>query len=521
MTASVSDVISAVALFVLGSSGLGFTVSYPFFQKQQVSKSLFGNFVLGVTCFYGLVLAQVKFSTLSSLFLVFILTGGGLLYWRYRHKITFKSPPGPKRYLSWLSTLAFVGVSVWLSRYLIERILYEPIFQWDARVNWFFYAKKFFYADGLNENTYIIYLNSMGDPHPGYPKIVPMMGGYFAKYFGFWNDHLPKLSLVVLYIGVLIGLYSAKAINWIWKIILLVLLIGFMPYMQSTANNTIFLSIGYMDQWMSVYVSISLIYLSLYLLHFQKEYLFNGVAGILLVINIKNEGSLLMLMIVCSYTFSVVLFNFRNRRFLVVLFGRLLRFSGIFLAAIIPFVLWNVYKSTWNIGATDYPIYFEKFFDPSSYSEIFSDARLTLIEQQYISRVMSSPFWWVYVVLFVAAIVYIKLAKLTPKTQGYFLASFLSPTLAAVGFIMATTAVFCLVPFKDLEPYLLTGADRAGLHSYYLLSSGLFGFVSTFLFVPFKKKQQTTTSAASVKTKKELPLATKEFKPVKRTGKRQ
>ena len=522
MTASVSDVISAVSIFVLGALGLGFTVSYPFFRKQQVSKSLFGNFVLGVTCFYGLVLCQIKFSTLSWLFLVFILTGGGLLYWRYRHKIFVKTNSNSKRYFSWLSTLAFIGISVWLSRYLIERILYEPIFQWDARVNWFFYAKKFFYADGLNSNTGIIYDNAISESlvHPGYPKIVPVMGGYFAKYFGFWNDHLPKLSLLILYIGVLIGLYCAKAIHWIWKIILLVLLIGFMPYMQSTANNTIFLSIGYMDQWMSIYVSLSLIYLSLYLQYFQKEYLFNGVAGMLLVLNIKNEGSLLMVMIVSSFTFCILLFNFRNRRFLATILKRLLRFSGVFVIGIIPYGVWNFYKKQWNIGATDYPIYFEKFFDPSAYPEIFSDARLQLIEQQYINRVTLSSFWWLYAVLLIGAIVYLKIIKITPKTQRYFLASFLAPTLAGLGFIMATTTVFCLVPFKDLEPYLLTGADRVGLHSYYLLSNGLFGFVSAFFFFPFKKRQQMVNSVNPVKTRKERTPEVKEAKPVKRTKKR-
>ena len=486
MKASVLDVTSAISFFLIGVFALGFVITYPLFRKQELVKSFFGNFVVGIISFYTLILLQVKFSLFTYIFptlifIAFIL----LIFYFKKRKINIRSIA----YWNILFSILFVGISFWLSRHIIERIFFEPIFQWDAKVNWFLYAKKLFFADGLNKNTYYVYPTAQGLPHPGYPKIIPTIGAYITSHIGIWNDHLPKSSLLVFLIGVIIALLSARHIHFIWKIVIFVLLIGFSPYIQSTTGgNTFFVTIGYMDEWLAIYSALSLMFFVMYIRFLNKEYLFNAIACAFLLPNIKNEGMPIMLLIFIGYTISTLFLIYGNRRYLKLSLYRIAGFLPIICLIILPILIWKGYLKYWNIDSTDYTINFSSLFDPSTYSSTFSSTKFQLIQRDYLAKIFLSTYWYTYFMILLFCVVYLIIIKATFKNWRIFLSMYFLPIFCGLAFMLMMVIIFCLVPINDLQPYLAQGADRAGLHSYYLVFASFFSLGMTFFYLPYKNK---------------------------------
>lgn len=494
MKASVLDVISAILLFLGGSFSLGYILTSFLFKKQDIRKSLFGNMIIGFSLYYTLVLCQINLSLFSTIFSIAILVASILLFITLKQKKVFKLRSNT--YINIGFSVFFIGICLWISHALIERIFFEPIFQWDARINWFLYAKKLFYGDGLHQNTYYYYPTAQSLAHPGYPKLIPTISAFFVKYIGFWNDHLPKTSLFIFLCGVIIALLSAKHIHWVWKIAFFILLVGFSPYIQSTTGgNTFFITIGYMDGWLSIYTALTLLFLLLYTRYLYKEYLFNGITGLLLLPTIKNEGMLIMLLIVSGYILSLLFFHFANKKYLKLNLLRLVKLFPIILILVTPIIIWKIYLKKWGIDSTDYAINFSDFFKPSLYNDIFASNKLSLIKKEYIDRVFTVNYWYTFFLLLFSALIFLFLMKISNKSWRMFLSMLFLPVYCGLTFILAMIVVFCLVPLSDLQPYLLTGADRAGLHSYYMSGISLVSLCMVFYFSPFKKQEMVRKQA--------------------------
>lgn len=93
------------------------------------------------------------------------------------------------------------------------KILCDPLWAHDARSIWFFAAKIIYYAHGLgNASTWAFpdsYLY-----HFDYPKLIPIFAAQSALVAGFWNEYIPKLSLFLLFVPVLLFLYDLRGRPW-------------------------------------------------------------------------------------------------------------------------------------------------------------------------------------------------------------------------------------------------------------------------------------------------------------------
>jgi hypothetical protein len=131
-----------------------------------------------------------------------ILLGGGLLalaglalgaraLWRAR------APLGPPSGFWLLICLALALVAL--------PILAEPIQNWDARSIWFFHAKMIYHAGSLTSSAGF---QEHAFSHPDYPKLLPALAAQVAHARGFWNEFLPKTSLLLLLVPAVLGYFS-------------------------------------------------------------------------------------------------------------------------------------------------------------------------------------------------------------------------------------------------------------------------------------------------------------------------
>ena len=72
-----------------------------------------------------------------------------------------------------------------------------PVSAWDARSIWFYHGKAIYFANSISlagKWNSIVQTFS----HPDYPKFFPLLIATVPKIFGFWNEFIPKSSLVII-----------------------------------------------------------------------------------------------------------------------------------------------------------------------------------------------------------------------------------------------------------------------------------------------------------------------------------
>ena len=76
---------------------------------------------------------------------------------------------------------------------------------WDARSIWFFHAKRIFFDATL----YAQLDKYPGWSHSDYPTLFPALAASVARAFGYWNETLPKLAVVLILTPALLFFASA------------------------------------------------------------------------------------------------------------------------------------------------------------------------------------------------------------------------------------------------------------------------------------------------------------------------
>jgi|GEM_PF-4433508 len=498
MKASALDVISAVSLYLGGALSLGFLLSWYFLRGRDGLKSLFGCFALGLTALYLLVLFQLSLTGITGVLVGSIVGAVALAIWR-RNQRLFRLNS-----VTYACYALFVGLSLLAGWTILERMFYEPVYQWDARIVWYLHAKQLFFSNGLSADTGIVFPNSQGVYHPGYPLLMPAISAYIAHYVGFWNDYFPKANLFILFLGLLIAMLSARSIHWAWKTIMVVMMVGFNPYMMSVGYNPLFLTLGYMDGWLAIYAGLCLLFLALYVRHGSREYLFNAITTGFLLPGIKNEGALLTLIIFGCYAVGLLLFNLRDRRFIQFHLKTWLRFWPIVVMGVLPLVVWSQYKNRWNAQVKDYD--FSRLKQFGDYGTIFSDEKMALIDANYTDRVFLGNYWYLYLLLVAATVIYCWVTALSTKNWrrlGQELTLSLSSGLVFVGLMIV---VYCL-SVHDLTWHLSTSADRLGLHSYYLVGIGMLTMISQLHYQAYRPAKRKHEEATPVKKRAALNQA--------------
>jgi hypothetical protein len=278
-------------------------------------------------------------------------------------------------------------------------------------------------------------------------------------------------------------------------------MVGFNPYMMSVGYNPLFLTLGYMDGWLAIYAGLCLLFLALYVRHGSREYLFNAITTGFLLPGIKNEGALLTLIIVGCYAVGLLLFNLRDRRFIQFHLKTWFRFWPIVVLGVLPLIVWSQYKNRWNAQVKDYD--FSRLKQFGDYGTIFSDEKMALIDANYTDRVFLGNYWYLYLVLVVATVIYCWVTALSTKNWrrlGQELTLSLSSGLV---FIVLMIVVYCL-SVHDLAWHLSTSADRLGLHSYYLVGIGMLTMISQLHCQVYRPTVRKDGEPASP-TKKRMP----------------
>lgn len=207
--------------------------------RQRLADSIdpWSAIAAGAVCLYVslMIVRQVSWAVVAVCVL------GALGAWQiYREHRAGNYPERTARIAWWELGLAVPLVAV---------ILAVPVTEWDARSIWFFHAKIIFYQ-GLDTDTWRWVAREAGWSHPHYPELLPALAGTAAWLFGFWNDYLPKLGLVVLVVPAMF-LGSRLFADWRGRALFWILTFAVMRR---------FLWNGYMDAHLAVWSTVALLH---------------------------------------------------------------------------------------------------------------------------------------------------------------------------------------------------------------------------------------------------------------------
>ena len=197
--------------------------------------------------------------------------------------------------IGWIRWVVFLYVAL---LYAVP-ILLDPLSAGDARSIWFFHGKMIYFSGALDGG------GGWADKavefsHVDYPKLVGVLAAQCSTLAGYWNEYLPKMSLLVLLVPALLGLVSFFDRNWFSFVFLLLL------FVFSLGGG---LWDGYMDGYLALYVGVSALFLGSWLddrdpCDLMAGAIFLGATG-----HLKNEGILLVLCILASLAVLFVLFR--------------------------------------------------------------------------------------------------------------------------------------------------------------------------------------------------------------------
>ena len=173
-----------------------------------------------------------------------------------------------------------------------------PTYEWDPRSIWLFHAKRIFY-DG---SIFSVADNYASFSHNEYPNLVPAFSSSLATLLGYWNEVLPKLSFLFMYLPPLILSFAIfKNEKYIIFLSLVFFFIG--KYLIN----------GWADGLVAVYFSLSALLMYLLIIENQKNgkdtlYFLLAFCFFVILTLIKNEG-IALLLILFVVTFFIIIFK--------------------------------------------------------------------------------------------------------------------------------------------------------------------------------------------------------------------
>ncbi len=209
-------------------------------------------------------------------------------------------------------------------------VVIEPLEGWDARHIWFLHAKMIYYNASMDAGGHWT-LPSVGHFHSDYPKLISVLAAQIAFVAGYWNEYLPKMSLVVLLVpavAFLLSLLQKKT----WHIPLTIFPLLFL---------NVWLKNGYADGYLALYVGTGTFLWGRWLDKKEDYDLFSAIIFTGISINLKNEGQLYALIV--AVLLLAVLFSKSNRSWLV---ERLTKIGTIVLlfVSLSGFICWEIRK---------------------------------------------------------------------------------------------------------------------------------------------------------------------------------
>jgi len=325
-------IIGFILLIGLGWLLIGPMINGSLFQRKSETsswQSLPLLIITGLMIDYGI---SLLFQTLSTS-LIFSATAGtigviglGFSYAKKENRIRLADTAFLKTFTAIILTVLFIFPIVSL-----------PLSGWDARSIWFFHAKMIYSAGSIGQ------IAGWMDPavvfsHPDYPNLVPALAAKIAFLSGFWNEYLPKISLIIL-------LFPAIGV-----IITFCRRVGSFLFLLAVSLFTLnsFIWNGYMDGYLALYFGLAMLFIGRFFQKSKIDDLYSGLILLIFLVYIKNEG---LLALITGLFILLVIQALRNLKIGIVTFFKR-NMHGFLLTGIllIPLAVWIFYKNQWGLS---------------------------------------------------------------------------------------------------------------------------------------------------------------------------
>lgn len=428
--ALIGSILGAVLYFLgLGWLAAGYILHGSLIKKHREISRLQESalvMLMGIVFNYGLVLI---FQELKISFLVgALLAAPGIV----TYFIYLRSRQAAWQFSS--GSIAKITVILAINFLLLIPLVFQPLQEWDARSFWFFNAKMIYTAGTIGlqagwQNPAVSWANL------DYPKLIPVMAAQVAYISGFWNEYLPKLAIFFVFIpGV--SLLVSKIKKPVSSILVLLLIpFSFYPFIWN----------GYMDGLLGLLFATSLLLLVRYFQSNNSTELISSLICAAFLINLKNEGILAFISILCSVLLGWLVYK-KDVKARVLLKSEWKRLTGL-LIMFVPFLIWSFLKKSWHLTNWLDVSTAETFAKLSARLQDGSIRMILKYEIKYIATIL--------VILLMTAVA-LSLWKIKPP-RGLLLA------FTGVGlYFLGITLIYFITPF-DLSWHLNTSTDRTML----------------------------------------------------------
>ena len=163
---------------------------------------------------------------------------------------------------------------------LLARVMDEPLAAWDARSIWYFHAKVLFHADHALDQA-LWTTPAIHWSHVDYPKLNAVWAAVWTKAFAGWNEFLPKYSLFLLEVPVVLLCVGFSRATVTRCLLLAMLVLRMDPYLWN----------GYMDGLLASYAGLGLLYGIRYVRDGEPLDLMTVLVASGICAGVKNEGT--------------------------------------------------------------------------------------------------------------------------------------------------------------------------------------------------------------------------------------
>ncbi|NTW80187.1 MAG: hypothetical protein HGB32_08570 [Geobacteraceae bacterium] len=231
----------------------------------------------------------------------------------------------------------FIGIATFLTTIVFIIVIVNTQLGWDAQYIWFFHGKMIFFNNGLYQTA------GWSNPayqfsHVDYPKLLAILAAQFSCLVGYWNDYVPRLSLLILLVPAVLGVasFSEKiTISYIYLYLMV-----FFSINEYTTN-------GYMDAYLAIYASISLLFFWRWAKTEIIDDFLTGFAFLAIIPLMKNEGMLYLLSVTSGFVLSYTFLKDKKYQVLTVIRSAIFRYISAVL--VLNIMLWSWIKYAWDL----------------------------------------------------------------------------------------------------------------------------------------------------------------------------
>ena len=320
----------ALSLFTAYLFTIGYAVASPFADRATLFDKAGLAIAAGILINFSLMLTGQPIARVW-------LAGSLLAFWGVVKLFAdLRARPASASRGAGVSLAAVCGLVYVLFVYYFEMFA-EPLSHWDARAIWFFHAKMIWTEGALRQSAGWNH-PSIAFSNPDYPKLVPSIAAQLGYLRGYWNEFLPKGSLLVLLIPLMLWVFSFFRKRLSFVLLVSMFFFGLGAWLWN----------GYMDGYVALYSGVALLLIGRYMSDGRDTDLYSGICALGMAANIKNEGLLFALCVVATLALAALV-----RRRGAGQFDELLRacplLPRVIVIAVAPALLWMWCKKAWGL----------------------------------------------------------------------------------------------------------------------------------------------------------------------------